>query len=162
MNHYRMVSVTDRLMLLAHTDQPMLSDTKVGCLFDVDWQDWVDVPSHPDSAIVRVRVESKKSLFGAIKSLIFKDVEYYVEYQTSDGSVYRYRYNPAFASEGLWCSPFVRKPCDPQPEPDVVRVRFLVSEHRCVQSKLRIAFDMTHMTSGQTPFVFKTGMITQQ
>ena len=162
LNHFRMVSVTDRLMLLAHTDQPLLSDTKVGRSFDVGWQNWIDVPSHPDSAIVRVRVGSKKSLFGAIKALFFKDVEYYVEYQTSDGNVYRYRYNPAFASEGLWCSPFVRKPCDSQPEPDVVRVRFLVSEPRCVQSKLRIAFDMTPVASGQTPFVFKSDTASQR
>ena len=67
---------------------------------------WIDVNANGDE-ILRLRVKSKKTLIGKIKSFLYKDEIYFVDYKTLDNKIHSYRYIPWVAEEGLWINPFV-------------------------------------------------------
>lgn len=152
LSHYRLAMHTDQLLLLVHTGKEALGKPKMGKPFTVRWDDWVEVPT-ADHAVVRLKVQSRKSFWGKIKSAFYKEGYYFVEYQTDDGNVYSYRYNPVFAEEGLWCAPFVRFPSDTVSEPRVVRVRLLTDDKKSRKTDLRMSFEVIPIQEGVDLFL---------
>ena len=154
LSHYRLAAVSGHLMLLEHTGTAALGSPETGSPIQVRWGDWVEVPSH-DQAVVRLKVQSRKTLWGKLKSAFYKEGICLVEYQVEDGSVYQYRYNPAFAEEGIWCSPFVRFPCDTVSEPDVVRVRLLTDDPKSQKPELHVSFEIIPIMDTTRFFLIK-------
>ncbi len=154
LRYYHVASVSDHLMLLEHSGGDALGKLIEDEAGEVGWSQWVEVP-HGEGEIVRAKVTSKKTLVGRLRAFFYKDVEYWVDYQTADGNVYTYRYDPVFAEEGLWCSPFVRFPNGEQVEPDVVRIRFFASKPSCVKPELKLSFEHIEIKDKGQPFVSK-------
>lgn len=154
LSHYRLAMVTDQLLLLEHTGKEALGKLEVGDPMKVRWGEWVSVPKS-QQAVVRLKVQSRKSLLDKLRSTFYKEGYFLVEYQTEDGNVYQYRYNPIFAEEGLWCSPFVRFPCDTIVEPDVVRVRVLTDETKRRNPDLQMVFEVIPIQNGADLFLNK-------
>lgn len=154
LSHYRLAAVSGHLMLLEHTGTAALGSPETGSPIQVRWGDWVEVPGH-EQAVVRLKVQSRKTLWGKLKSAFYKEGICLVEYQVEDGSVYQYRYNPVFAEEGIWCSPFVRFPCDTVSEPDVVRVRLLTDDSKSQKPDLHVSFEIIPIIDTTRCFLIK-------
>lgn len=144
MQNYKVVASTDRLLLLERVASPVPCNPTMGDHLSVQWGEWVEVPSYLDAA-VRVKVNSQKSFKGKLRSLLYKDEIYTVDYQTEDGTIYSYRYDPAFSAEGLWCSPLVQQPCDTVSEPAVTRIRFRTGNDRLMRPALDLQFEYLPM-----------------
>ena len=155
LRYYRVASVSDHLMLLEHSEGDALGGASEDAAVVVNWNQWVEVPQS-EGEIVRAKVTTEKSFVGRLRAFFFKDVEYWMDYQTADGNVYTYRYDPVFAEEGLWCSPFVRFPIGEQIEPDVVRIRFFASNSSCVKPELKLSFEHIKIKDVGQPFVSKS------
>lgn len=140
LQNYKVIASSERLLLLERMEKPEPCNPTSGELFTAQWGEWVDVPHKPKTA-VRVKVCSQKSLKGKIRSSLYKDDIYTIDYQTEDGSVYTYRYDPAFSSEGLWCSPLVQQPCDTAGEPQVVKIRLMAGNEHMVQPTFDLQFE---------------------
>lgn len=153
LNHYELAGREDHLILMKHTSTPALGSTTLSEPVTANWGEWIDVPQYEDG-IVRVRALSEKKFTGKIIGTLYKDIIYTIEYKTSDGQCYPYRYDPAFASEGLWCNPFVQMPCDTLPEAPVVQIRFLASKPQQVKPTLSLQFEHTN-TINRTLFTDK-------
>lgn len=154
LNHYELASRGDHLVLMKHTSVPALGATTLTKPFSAKWDDWIDVPQEKD-AIVRIQARSQRNFWGKTAEFFYKDIIYSIEYETSDGQRYLYRYDPAFASEGLWCNPFVQTPCDLQPEAKVKRVRFIASDTHRVKNTLTCQFEIIKLTGKREPFLNK-------
>lgn len=153
LNHYELAGREDHLILMKHTSTPALGSTTLSEPVTANWGEWIDVPQYEDG-IVRVRALSEKKFTGKIIGTFYKDIIYTIEYKTSDGQCYPYRYDPTFASEGLWCNPFVQMPCDTLPEAGVVQIRFLASKPQQVKPTLSLQFEHTN-TINRTLFTDK-------
>ncbi len=140
LNHYEKAMVGDHLLLLSRRATPALEQTVYDTPFQCRWNEWVDIPQTEES-IVRVKVHSHKSLRGKIRSLLYRDEIYTIEYQTEGGECYTYRYDPATATEGLWCNPFVQQPCDTTPEAPALRFRLSISDASCVKPEIDLQFE---------------------
>lgn len=154
LNNYELVGREDHLILMKHACTPSLGATTLSEPVTANWGDWIDVPQYEDG-IVRVRASSEKNLAGKIIRTFYKDIIYTIDYKTSDGQCYRYRYDPSFAPEGLWCNPFVQTPCDTLPEAPVVQIRFLASKPQLVKPDISLQFEHTEQSGEQKSFIYR-------
>lgn len=145
LNHYVPVAVSNQLMLLAHTDTPALGTTEYGEIFESQWNEWIEIPQM-EQTVVRVKIQSQKNFIGKIRSMVYKDISYMIEYQTADGENYTYHYDPALATEGLWCAPFIQWPCDSVMEAPVVRFRLSTDNQKYVKRTIHLQFEYLKLT----------------
>lgn len=71
------------------------------------WDEWVDVPV--DSGVVKAYVDVSQSLYGRVKTLVYKSNICWIDYLMPDSSVTTYRFIPSMAAEGLWVSPMIER-----------------------------------------------------
>ena len=111
-----------------------------GAKFSAKLDEWISVPDC-NSKIQRVKVETEVSFAGFLKKTIFKDEMYFVDYLTDDGEMYSYRYVPSTAVDGLWVNPFVTRFVNGELAGRVVKIRFRVSNNRCVKDEISLQFE---------------------
>ena len=154
LNHYEVAAREDHLLLLKHSSVPALGSTTLLTPFTAQWNEWITVPQHGND-LTRIRVNSKKNFLGKIAGTFYKDITYSIEYQTNDGKCYLYRYDPAFATEGLWCNPFVQIPYSTEPETRVVKVRFHTENSQLVKPQLTLQFERIRLSEKRDLFLNK-------
>ncbi|MBL4669141.1 MAG: hypothetical protein JKY30_07745 [Flavobacteriales bacterium] len=71
-----------------------------------NWKEWVDVPQ-TTNGILKTKVTLPSTLLKKIILFAYKDYEYYIDYQTSDGNILTYRFIPSIAKNGIWINPMV-------------------------------------------------------
>ena len=153
-SNYELVEQDNHLILMKHTPMPALGASTLSEPLTANWGEWIDVPQY-DDGIVRVRAVSEKNVMGKTMGILYKDITYSIEYQTSEGQCYQYRYDPAFAPEGLWCNPFVQTPCDTLHEDPVVQIRFLANKPQQLKPTLSLQFEHIKKTGNQKLFIEK-------
>ena len=144
-NHYEPVATSDQLMLLAHSDLPAMENAQYGEVFNSQWDEWIEIPQM-ENTIVRVKVSSHKNIIGKIRTMIYKDISYMIEYQTTEGECYTYHYDPALATEGLWCAPFIQWPCDSVSEAPAVKFRLSTNNQKYVKPGISLQFEYLKLT----------------
>ena len=144
-NHYEPVAVNEQLLLLAHSSSPAMEDAEYGEIFHSQWNEWIEIPQM-ENTIVRVKVGSSKNIIGKIRSIIYKDISYLIEYQTDEGESYTYHYDPVLATEGLWCAPFIQWPCDSVSEAPAVRFRLSTDNQKYVKPEISLQFEYLKLT----------------
>ena len=152
LNHYTPVATDGQLMLLSRTDKPAFEEAVCDQAFEAQWDEWVDVPP-TERCVVRVKVHSAKNFRGKLRSAFYKDNFYYIEYQTTEGSSYTYRYDPALATEGLWCTPLVQLPCDSAKAPQVARIRLSTSNIKLTKPTVKMQFEYLKLTGERPLFI---------
>lgn len=144
-NHYEPVAVNEQLLLLAHSSSHAMEDAEYGKIFHSQWNEWIEIPQM-ENTIVRVKVGSSKNIIGKIRSIIYKDISYLIEYQTDEGESYTYHYDPVLATEGLWCAPFIQWPCDSVSEAPAVRFRLSTDNQKYVKPEISLQFEYLKLT----------------
>ena len=154
LNHYEPVATDGQLMLLSRTDKPAFEDAVYDPSFEAQWDEWVEVPP-TERSVIRVKVHSAKNFRGKLRSAFYKDNFYFIEYQTTEGNSYSYRYDPALATEGLWCTPLVQLPCDSAQAPRIARFRLSTSNKNLVKPQVRLQFEYLGLTGERSLFISK-------
>ena len=152
LNYYTPVATDGQLMLLSRTDKPAFEKAVCDQAFEAQWDEWVEVPQ-PAQCIVRVKLQSAMTFLGKIRSFLYKDNLYFIEYQTTEGNNYTYRYDPALATEGLWCSPLVQLPCDSAKAPQVARIRLSTSNIKLTKPTVKMQFEYLKLTGERPLFI---------
>lgn len=99
-------------LLLRHGDGRFSPASEPVAELTVAWNEWVPLPPHPDSSILRAEVFSQPSFLGWVKGLLYKPDIYYVDYRLPNGEVVSYRYSRTTAVSGLWMGPLLQSYAD--------------------------------------------------
>lgn len=154
-NNYNVAVLGNHMILMSHTSTPTLGESTLSESFKAKWGEWVNIPQ-TESAIVRIKAQSHHNFLGKVIGFLYKDIIYSIEYETTDGKRYLYRYDPIFATEGLWVNPFVQLPYNLVPEKKVARVRFLASNTNRVKASLILQFEEIKLTGKRAFFPNKS------
>jgi hypothetical protein len=112
---------------------------------DAGWNRWIELPAHPGD-LLRLKVEIGKSFLGSIKTFLYKDEAYFIDYQFTDGRVHTYRLLAATAVDGIWVDPLVSDPVDNRVN-DVSKVRFRCSNDRMVKDDILLNWESVRPVS---------------
>lgn len=109
-SRYEPVYHSSRFVLLRKRSQPFkCKSTRLSSAHSLPFGEWLDVP-RIDGGILRARVNIKKNLPGALKSLVYKGQIFHIFYELSDGRVLSHRIVPKNAARGVWIAPLILVP----------------------------------------------------
>ena len=94
-------------ILLRHGKGCYNADSGVVATATVGWNEWVPVPTHPTSTVLRADLFSNLSFTGWLKGTLYKPDIYYIDYQMPNGDIHTYRYSRTTAEGGLWVGPLL-------------------------------------------------------
>lgn len=142
LNNYTCIAKTDKYLLMQKNkdNKQNLSVKKVEKPFTALLNQWIEVKQKPNK-ILRLKTITNKTILGKAKSAILKGVAYYIDYQTTDGTIYSFRYTPNLAKEGLWINPLVLNPFADEQEKQVVKIRFRTNNDKYVKKELNLQFE---------------------
>ena len=106
----------------------------------IAWDTWLPVPQKTGT-IQRLKLQIKPSLWGRIRSFLYKAGEVYIYYQLEDKSILSYKIVPKNATNGLWLNPFLTD-FENQLFPDrVTAVKFRTSIPSLLADSLEVEFE---------------------
>jgi hypothetical protein len=143
LNNYSIIDKNDKFLLFQRDTVSHFGDVYSDELQDYRFGEWIDVPYQADE-VTRLKVFSSNTLLGKLNKFLYKETEYFIDYQFENGIVFTYRYVPGTAVEGLWCNPFIRLPNTNEPESKVVKVRLRNANSYCVRESFKAQFQ--HIT----------------
>ncbi len=112
------------------------------------FNEWISVPDCGDN-IQRIKIESSVNFTGFVKKTFFKDEMYFVDYMIRSGEIFTYRYVPSTAVDGLWINPLVEDFLSGELADKVDKVRFRVSDDRCVKKEISVQFETWNASLGE-------------
>lgn len=142
MNNYTCIAKTDKYLLLQRNKdgkQNFLAGKKAKP-FTASLNQWIQIKQKPNT-ILRLKISTNKTTLGKIKSAILKGVAYYIDYQTTDGTIYSFRYTPNLAKEGLWINPLVLNPFSEQQGRQVEQIRFRTNNDKYIRKSINLQFE---------------------
>jgi hypothetical protein len=107
---YKPIMTSSEIYLLKTQSKPQLSPEKFVATTKAKWGDWIQVPSSSDS-ILRVRLKSKLTVLGKIKTELYKLFDVTIDYRLADNTIVTYRLVYPTALDGIWVSPLLQNPC---------------------------------------------------
>ena len=107
---YKPIMTASDVYLLKKQSRPQLSPEKFIATTTTKWGEWIPVPSSSDS-ILRVRLKSKLTLLGKIKTAFYKLFDVTIDYRLADNLVVTYRLVYSTAIDGIWVNPLLKDPC---------------------------------------------------
>jgi hypothetical protein len=147
MNNYHLLTKGDGFLLFERNmagAEALVSST--GETTDVTWNEWIDVPKN-EQLITRAKTEINKNLFGSLKTFLYKDEAYYIDYQLTDQSVITYRFVASNAFDGLWINPIIRDPLQGR-NSLVSKVRFRCSNTAMVSDEIILTWEQLDILNG--------------
>ncbi|MBO7652067.1 MAG: hypothetical protein J6S84_05050 [Bacteroidales bacterium] len=130
----------------------------VGDVLTARFNEWISVPDCGEY-IQRIKIESGVNFTGFVKKTFFKDEMYFVDYMTHSGEIFTYRYVPSTAVDGLWINPLVEDFVSGELADKVDKVRFRVSDERCVKGKISVQFETLNVSLGEIVKIVKDSSV---
>nr|MDQ3072622.1 hypothetical protein [Bacteroidota bacterium] len=106
------------------------------------WREWIEVPKVSDG-ILRAKLRTDGNLLRTLKTQVYKDEAFYIEYKLDNGEVKKYRIVPLTAELGIWIHPLILDPQSSYIEPEVKYIRFSCSDHNLVKDKILLKWEYT-------------------
>ncbi len=144
LNHYSAIYKNSTFILFKKENGRNLAPPKEIASESATWNQWIKVPG-VDDGILRARMTCHGNLLRFVKSLLYKDEEFYMECKLANGNVVKYRIIPENARRGLWINPLFVNNLDKYnvPYSIVEEVRFTCSNTKLMQDKINVAWDVT-------------------
>ena len=128
LNNYKIVLQNDNVALLQRTGEHLLDPPKlIGCEKAKFWE-WIKVPE-VKNGIVRARASISRSFLGKIKSILYKEKEYFIEYKLENGEIITHRFSLDNTKGGLWISPYITEVKEILDGAKVTEIRFYYSDN---------------------------------
>lgn len=123
LDNYELKQKSDKVLLLSKADTGRLRGMKITGKETSAWDTWIKVPDAGND-ILRVRLACKGTFMRFMKTQLYKDEAFYIEYKLAGGSIKKYRIVPETAADGIWVNPLVLHPSNNFSEPAVTEIRF--------------------------------------
>lgn len=146
LNNYSIVEKQEKFLLYEKNESRNLTEPELEETQITKFGEWIEIPNYDDE-IIRLKVKSYKTLAGHLKNFLYKGEEYLIDYLFEDGKILTFRYIPATAVDGLWCSPFIQNPFSDIVERDVVKIRLRNSSTLFVSKSIKVAFERIKIKS---------------
>lgn len=136
MANYSIIDKSNEFLLL-HKSEPLEISPQFSNRQALDWNKWILVPDHNDG-LLTLGLTHHKALASTLKTILYKDDAYYIDYQLEDDRILTYRFIMANAMDGLWINPFIEHPENNEKEPLVKRIRIRTSSNSLFQGSLQL------------------------
>lgn len=151
LSNYEFCDSKERFFLLKKRKSPYKSKIKSIKPQTISWEKWINVPQET-SAILRLKLDFKKSLTQRAKSLLYKDEQFWVYLKLENNDIHKYRIVPKNASDGLWISPYL---FNDHRVPKVKQIMLKASNQRILTDEVKISWEqITFINSPDHIFSF--------
>ncbi len=146
LNHYKIVYKNTTIILFERSATENLAQPQVLKTENTIWNQWIKVPQ-ADDGILRAKMKCSGTLMRSLKSILFKDEEFYMDCKLSNGNVVEYRIIPSVAQNGLWVNPLLVKDLDKLnvPSYQVDEIRFSCSDTKLMHNEINVEWDLTNV-----------------
>ena len=143
LKNYKVVRKTNRLLLL----QKRRSELTTRKIKDeiTSWNTWIAVPQ--DNKITRVKFISEPGFLLKIKSFLYKDEAFFIDYRLENNKILSYRFIASNAANGLWVNPLVLNPESNRSEPKVKEIRFRSTNSNLMEDELFLGWESLDLTT---------------
>ena len=139
LNHYEIVDSSENILLLERTTRERLEKPSHVSSSNYQWNEWIPVTTVDPSSIVLAKPIFQKSFIGKLKSFLYKEKEYFIEYKLTDGQIFRHRFVPDDAISGVWMSPYLVNLSNGLGGTTVKEVRFIATDNmRMLVNKIEL------------------------
>jgi len=143
--NYKICYINDAFTLFKKTNLHNLKNqTQLGSV-KIKWGEWIDCPKIKN-VILKAKVFSQKTILGDFKQFFYKDVEYYIEYETNSSEKLKYRYIPSIAKNGLWINPFIRSFNKKIPNLQISKIRFSTNSTIGINKDIMLQWEIVEQT----------------
>jgi hypothetical protein len=146
LNNYSLVEKNDKFLLFKRDTVSHFENVYSDELQNYSFGEWIDVPYNADE-IIRFKVFSSNTFFGKIIKFLYKETEYFIDYQYENEHILTYRYVPGTAVDGLWCNPFIQQPNTNELESKVVKIRLRNANPMGVKQSFKAQFQHIKLNS---------------
>jgi len=145
-NNYNIIYKNDQYALLYKSKTPNITNTKAVQVTKCKWQEWISAPTTKDG-IVRAKVRWDGTVLKSIKSFLYKDEEYFIEYLLESGEKRRYKIIPKNAADGIWVQPYIENFSSIYHGSVVKSIRFICSNYAMVKNDISIIWEHSTLAS---------------
>ena len=145
LNHYEIVDSAKNIQLLQRTKEDRLQNPRPIGTGSYQWNEWIKTMPVDSSAFVIAKPIFRKSLLGKLKSILYKEKEYFIEYKLADGQIQRHRFVPDDAISGVWITPYLFTLSNSLEGVKVTEVRFITTDSmKMLENKISIQWMLVH------------------
>ena len=106
-----------------------------------------------DNGITKVNVHTGLNIAGKLVRLLYKDMEYYVDYKINDGRIFTYRFIPSIAKNGLWINPFIQFFNPKIPPLEVTQIRLRTNDMIGEKEEVKLTWEYYPFTKNNQQLV---------
>lgn len=126
-----------KFLVLQKRKTPATTEIKPLKFQATSFENWIDVPQET-KAILRLKLDLKKSLIQRVKSLLYKDEQFWIYLKLANNDIHKYRIVPKNASDGLWISPYL---FNDSRVPKVKQIMFKASNQSILNNNIKINWE---------------------
>jgi hypothetical protein len=141
LNHYHIIYKNGKILLLAKNNHRPLSDGKTIGSCTALWDQWIKVPKNIEG-ILRAKIHFPGNLLRKLRTLVYKDIPFYIEYKLQSGDLCSYRIIPSTTPDGVWINPLIMHPSTGFIEPMVTEIRLFCPNKRLMQDGIEIEWEL--------------------
>ncbi len=150
LDRYKLTMKSNKILLFTRDDGDHLGGTESLSKDTARWNTWVKVPEQEGILRVKARIRGKVLRF--LKTQLYKDGSFHIEYKLDNGEIKKYRIVPAMATEGIWVNPLVLHPSMNHTEPVVKEIRFSCSNEKLMKKEIAIEWTITRVNGEGSSF----------
>jgi hypothetical protein len=105
-NEYEPIRSEQDAVLLRRKEKPTFQEPFGWHSENFKWNQWIDVPVLRDS-VIRAKINFKRTLYGKIKRVLWKEKEVKISYRFKNGFAIKYRLVVDNAISGVWIHPYI-------------------------------------------------------
>ncbi|HSY77840.1 MAG TPA: hypothetical protein VK890_13325 [Bacteroidia bacterium] len=150
LSRYKAVYKNATIILFEKSASENLSQPKAIKTEITTWNKWIEVPA-TDDGILRAKMICSGNLLRSLKSILFKDEEFYMDCKLTNGNIIEYRIIPADAQNGLWINPVLVTDINKTSVPDylVDEIRFTCSNVKLMHNEINVEWDLIDVRAQQ-------------
>ncbi len=139
--HYELLRKETKVLLFKKKEKAAIVKESNTYEQEAAWDEWIDIPKK-QGEILRVGLEVEGTFLRWLKSKVYKDEAFYIDYLLSDGQELSYRLSPSSMPSGIWVNPFIRRPEMAVLEPQVEKIRFTCTNYDVVKEKIGLRWEL--------------------
>ena len=127
LNNYKIIEKEKDFLLLQKTSRPRFNSPSILGNENYKFHEWINIPD-VKNGVLKAKFEIHQTFSGKIKSLLYKEEEYYIEYELDNGAVFQHRFSRDNSMTGLWINPYLIRVSNELIGEKVKRIRFSFSD----------------------------------
>ncbi len=127
LNNYKIIETDGDILLLQKTSKPRFNSPLVLGNNNYKFNKWIKIPEI-ENGVLKAKFEIHQTFLGKLKSLLYKEEEYYIEYELDNGAHIKHRFSRDNSMTGLWINPYLIRVSNELTGEKVSRIRFSFSD----------------------------------